>query len=37
LRNMIESINTREPIKVEKLDLLNETANESDKKIRRNK
>lgn len=37
LKSMIENMKIKEPIKVEKLDLLNKTLNESDKKIRRNK
>lgn len=37
LKSMIENMKIKEPIKVEKLDLLNETVNESGKKIRRNK
>lgn len=37
LKSKIEKMTKKEPIKVEKLDLLNETVNESDKKIRRNK
>ena len=38
LKSMIENMKIREPIKVEKLDFINdEPVNESDKKIRRNK
>lgn len=37
LKSKIENITIREPIKVEKLDLLNETVNEYDKKVRRKK
>lgn len=37
LKSKIENMTRKEPIKVEKLDLLNETVNESDKKIRRKK
>lgn len=37
LKSKIENMKIRESIKVEKLDLLNETVNESDKKVRRKK
>ena len=37
LKNKIENMTRKEPIKAEKLDFVNEIINESDKKIRRNK